>query len=383
MTIPSLQLDLIPISEWLPCQPPRGPGFGRQAARWKKLLIAGPCGAESEDQLLDTAKQLAAGNHVSLLRAGVWKPRTRPGAFEGNGEEALKWLVTMRKETGLPFTVEVANTEHVELALKYGCDVLWIGARTTVNPFSVQEIADAVKGTDVPVLVKNPLNADVQLWIGALERFNRNGIKKLGAIHRGFHHAVKTQYRNQPLWEIPIALKAANKDLPVICDPSHICGRRDILLQVSQKALDLNFDGLMVEVHRDPATALSDASQQLTPILFEEMLSKLVVRESTTDDAEFSHTLSTLRQVIDGIDEEIIQAFARRMDVVNRIGEFKRDQQVTILQLDRWLDILQTRVAAGESLGLDKDVLVELCQLLHKASIRRQTEVMNSVPHSK
>ena len=367
VTIPQLQLDLIPISEWLP-------------AKWKKLLIAGPCGAESEDQLMDTAKQLAAANHISLLRAGVWKPRTRPGAFEGNGESALKWLQTMRAETGLPFTVEVANTEHVELALKYKTDVLWIGARTTVNPFSVQEIADAVKGTDVPVLVKNPLNADMQLWIGALERMNRAGIKKLGAIHRGFHHGVKTQYRNQPLWDIPISLKAANKNLPVICDPSHICGRRDILQQVSQKALDLNFDGLMVEVHRDPATALSDAAQQLTPVLFEEMLAKLIVRESTTSNAEFEFTLAQLRQVIDGIDEEIIQAFARRMDVVNRIGEYKRDHQVTILQLDRWLEILQTRVAAGESLGIDKEVLVELCQLLHKASIRRQTDVMNSLP---
>lgn len=366
MTIPPLNLDLIPLSEWLP-------------AKWSKVIIAGPCGAESEDQLLDTARQLAAGNHVNLLRAGVWKPRTRPGAFEGHGEDALKWLQTVRKETGLPFTTEVANTEHVELALKYGTDVLWIGARTTVNPFSVQEIADAVKGTNIPVLVKNPLNADIQLWIGALERFNRSGIKKLGAIHRGFHSTVKTQYRNRPLWEIPIALKSANKDLPVFCDPSHICGRRDILQQVAQKALDLNMDGLMIEVHRDPATALSDAAQQLTPMLFEELLSKLIVRESSTDDEDFSHMLTSLRQVIDGIDDEIIQAFARRMDVVNRIAEHKRDHHVTILQLDRWLEILQTRVAAGESLGVDKDVMVELCQLLHKASIRRQTEVMNSV----
>lgn len=364
VTIPSLQLDLVPVSEWLP-------------AHWKKLLIAGPCGAESEDQLMDTAKQLATGGHISLLRAGVWKPRTRPGAFEGRGEEALQWLNRMRKETGLPFTVEVANAEHVELAMKYNTDVLWVGARTTGNPFSVQEIADAVKGTNIPVLVKNPLNADVQLWIGALERFNRNGITKLGAIHRGFHSAVKTEYRNRPMWEIPIALKAANEHLPVICDPSHICGRRDILLTVAQKALDLNMDGLMLEVHRDPATALSDASQQLTPALFEEMLTKLVVRESSTADADFSHVLSTLRQVIDGIDEEIIQAISRRMDVVNRIGVHKRDHGVTILQFDRWMEILQSRVAAGESLGLDKELLVELCQLLHKASIRKQTSVMN------
>lgn len=365
MTIASLSLDIIPIAEWLP-------------SKWGKLIIAGPCGAESEDQLLDTAKQLAATNYVSLLRAGVWKPRTRPGAFEGNGENALRWLETMRKETGLPFTVEVANADHVELALKYGADVLWIGARTTVNPFSVQEIADALKGVDVPVLVKNPVNADLQLWIGALERFNRNGIKKLGAIHRGFHTGVASQYRNQPKWEIPIALKAACPQLPILCDPSHISGRRDLLLAVSQKALDLNMDGLMIEVHRDPATALSDAAQQLTPKLFEDLLAKLVVRESTTHDAEFDHNLATLRQLIDGIDDEIIQAIARRMEVITRIGEYKKEHHVTILQLERWMEILQTRVVTGEALGIDKDVLVELCQLLHKASIRKQTDVMNA-----
>ena len=364
MSVPSLSLDLVPLADWLP-------------AKWKKPLIAGPCGAESEEQLFDTAKQLAQAGQVSLLRAGVWKPRTRPGAFEGRGEEALGWLQAVKKETGLPFTVEVANTDHVEAALKYGTDVLWIGARTTVNPFSVQEIADAVKGTDVAVLVKNPLNADLQLWMGALERFNRSGIRKLAAIHRGFHSEVKTQYRNRPLWEIPIALKAANSGLPIICDPSHICGRRDILLQVAQKALDLNMDGLMMEVHRDPATALSDAAQQLTPALFGELLSQLVVRESSTDDADFSNMLTSLRQVIDGIDEEIVQALARRMQVVTRVGEYKRDHGITILQLDRWMEILQTRVAAGESLGVDKDVLIELCQLLHKASIRKQTSVMN------
>ena len=365
MNTPTLSLDLIPLHSWLP-------------AKWKKVIIAGPCGAESEDQLIDTARQLAKGGHVSLIRAGVWKPRTRPGAFEGNGENALKWLQSMRNETGLPFTVEVANAEHAELALKYKADVLWIGARTTVNPFSVQEIADAVKGTDIPVLVKNPVNADLQLWIGALERFNRNGIRKLGAIHRGFHTGVSSQYRNQPKWELPIALKAASPHLPVFCDPSHICGRRDLILPVAQKALDLNMDGLMIEVHRDPATALSDAAQQLTPQLFEDLLEKLIVRESTAEDAEFDHNLATLRQLIDGIDDEIIQALARRMEIISRIGAYKRDHQVTILQLDRWLEILQSRVVLGESLGIEKDVVVELCQLLHKASIRRQTEVMNT-----
>ncbi len=365
MTQVQLNLDLIPLSEWLP-------------SKWKKPVIAGPCGAESEEQLLDTARQLASGGHVSLFRAGVWKPRTRPGAFEGNGETALKWLSAMRTETGLPFTVEVANTEHAELALKYNTDVIWIGARTTVNPFSIQEIAEALKGTDVPVLVKNPVHADLQLWIGALERFNRAGIRKLGAIHRGFHTGVKTQYRNQPLWENAISLKSSCKDLPVFCDPSHICGRRDLISSVAQKALDLNMDGLMIEVHRDPATALSDAAQQLTPKLFEELLNKLVVREQSTQDTDFSEQLHSLRQVIDAIDEEIIQALAHRMQIIDKIGAHKRAHGITILQLDRWLEILQTRVAAGESLGLDKELVTELCQLLHKSSIRKQTTILNS-----
>lgn len=365
MTQSQLHLDLIPLSEWLP-------------SKWKKPVIAGPCGAESEAQIIDTARQLAKQGTVSLFRAGVWKPRTRPGAFEGNGETALKWLSAMRDETGLPFTVEVANTEHAELALKYKTDVLWIGARTTVNPFSVQEIAEALKGTDVPVLVKNPVHADLQLWMGALERFNRAGIRKLGAIHRGFHTGVKTQYRNQPLWENAIALKSSCKELPVFCDPSHICGRRDLIASVAQKALDLNMDGLMIEVHRDPATALSDAAQQLTPQLFGELLGKLVVRDQTTTDSDFSEQLNSLRQVIDAIDDEIIQALAHRMEVINKIGAHKREHGITILQLDRWLEILQTRVAAGESLGLDKELVTELCQLLHKSSIRHQTKVLNS-----
>lgn len=363
MSIPQLHLDILPLSTWL-------------KSGKRKLLIAGPCGAESEDQVLETARAIAAIGKVSLFRAGVWKPRTRPGAFEGMGEEALKWLQQVKQETGLPVTVEVATTEHVELALKYGVDVLWIGARTTVNPFSVQDIADALKGVDIPVLVKNPVNADLPLWMGALERINRAGIKKLGAIHRGFHTAVKTQYRNAPMWELAIELKAACKALPVICDPSHISGRRDLIQDVAQRALDLDMDGLMIETHRDPATALSDAAQQLTPAMLDTLLGKLIIRDANIGDAGFEHMLSTLREVIDEIDQELIQAFSRRMQVVERIGEFKHDHGVTILQIDRWLEILRTRTAAGESLGLDKDLVVELCQLLHKASIRKQTEVM-------
>ncbi len=359
-----MELDLLPLSTWL-------------KSGKRKLIIAGPCGAESEGQIMETAKAIAENEKVSLFRAGVWKPRTRPGAFEGMGEEALKWLQQVQKEFSLPVTVEVANTEHVELALKYGVDVLWIGARTTVNPFSVQEIADALKGVDIPVLVKNPVNADLPLWMGALERMNRAGIKKLGAIHRGFHTAVKTQYRNAPMWELAIELKASCPALPLLCDPSHISGRRDLIAEVAQRALDLDMDGLMIETHRDPATALSDAAQQLTPAMLNALLEKLVIRDAYIGDAGFEHMLSTLREVIDEIDQELINAFSRRMQVVERIGEFKHDHGVTILQIDRWLEILRTRTAAGESLGLERDLVVELCQLLHKASIRKQTEVMS------
>ena len=363
MSITPLHLDLLPLSTWL-------------KSGKRKLIIAGPCGAESEEQVLETAKGIVSSGKVSLFRSGVWKPRSRPGSFEGKGEDALKWLNRVQNEIGLPVAVEVANAEHVELALKYGIDVLWIGARTTVNPFSVQEIADALKGVDIPILVKNPVNADLALWVGALERINRAGIKKLGAIHRGFHTSLHTQYRNAPMWEIAIELKATCPGLPLICDPSHISGRRDLIHDVAQRALDLDMDGLMIESHRDPQNALSDAEQQLTPSALNALLEKLVVRETSIGDAGFEHMLSTLREVIDEIDDEIIQALSRRMQVVERIGEFKHAHGVTILQIERWLEILRTRTEAGESLGMDKDIVVELCQLLHKASIRRQTEVM-------
>jgi chorismate mutase len=365
MAITPIHLDLLPLSTWLKS--------GR-----RKLIIAGPCGAESEEQVLETAKGIAANGKVSLFRSGVWKPRSRPGSFEGKGEEALKWLNRVQQEIGLPVAVEVANAEHVELALKYKIDVLWIGARTTVNPFSVQEIADALKGVDVPVLVKNPVNPDLVLWLGALERINRAGIKKMGAIHRGFHTSLQTQYRNAPMWEIAIELKATCPGLPLICDPSHISGRRDLIADVAQRALDLDMDGLMIETHRDPEHALSDAQQQLTPDALAYLLDKLIVRETSIGDAGFEHMLSTLREVIDEIDDEIIQALARRMQVVERIGEFKHAHGVTILQIERWLEILKTRTAAAEAMGIDQDIAVELCQLLHKASIRKQTDVMKS-----
>ncbi len=363
MSISPLHLDLLPLSTWL-------------KSGKRKLIIAGPCGAETEEQVLETAKGIAEIGKVSLFRSGVWKPRSRPGSFEGKGEEALRWLNRVQKEFGLPVAVEVANAEHVELALKYGIDVLWIGARTTVNPFSVQEIADALVGVNIPVLVKNPVNADLPLWIGALERINRAGIKKIGAIHRGFHTSLHTQYRNAPMWEIAIELKANCPGLPIICDPSHISGKRELIFDISQRALDLDMDGLMIETHRDPDAALSDAAQQLKPIALKELLEQLVIRETSIGDAGFEHMLSTLREVIDEIDEEIIQAVGRRMQVVERIGEFKQAHGVTILQIERWLEILRTRTEAGESIGMDKDIVVELCQLLHKASIRKQMEVM-------
>jgi len=362
-------LDIIPISDWLPL-------------RWKKFLIAGPCGAESPEQLLETARGIRAGGKAVLFRAGVWKPRTRPGAFEGKGEPALAWLQDVKKETGLRTTVEVATAEHAELALKYGVDVLWIGARTTVNPFSVQEIADALKGTDVPVLVKNPVNPDVHLWLGALERVNRAGIKKLAAIHRGFSTAIRTQYRNAPMWELAIELKGFCPQLPLFCDPSHIAGRRDLLHDVAQRALDLHYDGLMIETHIHPGEALSDAQQQLTPEGLEELLASLLIREASSGDHNFAYMLQTMRQLIDEIDDELLRALARRMEVVERIGEYKREHNVTILQIERWLEILRTRTAAGDTLGLDRDIVAELCQLLHKASIRRQTEVMRGKEQS-
>lgn len=348
---------------------------------WKTLHIAGPCGAESAEQLLAVAKALAADGRTSLMRAGVWKPRTRPGAFEGEGETALQWLADVKKETGMRTTVEVATAEHVELALKYGVDVLWIGARTTVNPFSVQEIADAVAGTGIPVMVKNPVHPDLALWLGALERLHRAGITKLAAVHRGFHTAIKTNYRNAPLWEIPIELQATVPELPVICDPSHIAGTRELIPQVAQKAMDLNMAGLMIEVHPDPDAAKSDAQQQFTPTRYFELLNDLLYRDVSAAHPEFESDLKALREVIDGIDEELLHMLARRQEVVAQIGTIKKKHGVTILQLERWIEILQTRGDTGQMLKIDKDIIVALCEVLHKASIRKQNEVMNN-PHA-
>lgn len=343
----------------------------------KPYIISGPCSAESEAQMLTIARELANSGRVDVFRAGVWKPRTRPNAFEGFGDEALEWLKTVKAETGLKVATEVANAQHVEKALKAGVDVLWIGARTSVNPFSVQEIADALNGVKIPVMVKNPINPDLQLWIGALERIAKAGITEIAAIHRGFSWFEKTPFRNDPKWEYPIELKRQFPELEIICDPSHIAGTRELLQMVSQKALDLNFSGLMIESHHDPDNALSDARQQIKPRVLLEMLATLQVRQSTSEDAVFLDRLEQLRSAIDEIDEELLQKLSARMALVDEIGEYKRDNNVTIYQVERWKEIMRTRSDWAKTLGLDVDFIRTLLHSLHKESIARQTEVMN------
>lgn len=347
----------------------------------KPYIISGPCSAESEEQMLNVARQLIGT--VDVFRAGVWKPRTRPNAFEGHGQNALDWLAAVKKETGLKTATEVANAQHVEAALKSGVDVLWIGARTSVNPFSVQEIADALKGVRMPVMVKNPINPDLQLWIGALERIAAAGIEEIAAIHRGFSWFEKTPFRNDPKWEYPIELQRLFPELEIICDPSHIAGSRDLLQMIAQKALDLNFAGLMIESHHDPDNALSDARQQITPDTLKEMLGKLQIRQATSEDAFFLNRLEQLRDSIDEIDEELIQKLAARMALVEEIGEYKRDNNVTIYQVERWKEILRTRLDWARSLGIDEEFIRALLHSLHKESIARQTEVMNRADSAK
>lgn len=341
------------------------------------LIISGPCGAESLNQVMQTAEGLKATGKVSLFRSGIWKPRTRPNAFEGKGEEALGWLQEVKQHYGFKTTVEVANAQHVELALKYGVDVLWIGARTTVNPFSVQEIADALKGVEVPVMVKNPIHADLQLWIGAIERIYNSGTNKIAAIHRGFHFYGKTKYRNKPLWQVPIELRTLFPDLPIICDPSHISGNRELILPVSQKALDLGMNGLMIESHVNPEAALSDAQQQITPVQLDELISKMVIRKQSTDDVAMTNKLSELRKIIDEIDDELLNVLRRRIQIIEEIGRYKKDHNITIFQLERWQEILRTRGQWADKIGLSRQHVEKICQLLHEESIRIQNGLMN------
>lgn len=341
------------------------------------LIIAGPCGAETEEQVLQTAKELSQIESIKLFRAGIWKPRTRPNAFEGVGERGLIWLTEVQKQFKLKTAVEVANAQHTELALKHGVDVLWVGARTTGNPFSVQEIADVLKGVDIPVFIKNPIHADLQLWLGAIERFSNSGITKLAAIHRGFHYAGKTKYRNKPLWEIAIELKTLLPELPIICDPSHISGNRELIPQVAQKALDLGMNGLMIESHINPSIALSDAQQQLTPFALKELLSNLVYRQPSSQNPECIDKLSQFRSMIDEVDDELLNVLKKRMTIIEQIGEYKKEHDLIIFQLERWQEILKSRPQWAEKLGIPRAYAEKIYQLLHEESIRIQTDVMN------
>ena len=356
--------NITPISEWLP------------KAR-RPYIIAGPCSAESEKQVISTAKELAKDKRINVLRAGIWKPRTRPNTFEGVGEKGLQWLKKAGEEIGLPVTTEVANAQHAEACLKAGIDILWIGARTTVNPFSVQEIADVLKGVDIPVMVKNPINPDLELWMGAIERLQNVGITKLAAIHRGFSSFEKTPFRNAPMWEIPIELKTKLPELEIFCDPSHIAGNRDLLSFICQKAIDLDMGGIMIEAHISPQTAMSDAAQQVTPSRLSNIFDELTVRKASTQNDHFKGQLEKMRALIDELDEEIIQKLSTRMGIAEKIGEYKKENNVTILQVKRWDEILKKRLALAEALGLGEEFTRKLLQSIHKESIRKQTEVMN------
>ena len=344
----------------------------------RPFLVSGPCGAETEEQVMQTAIELAK-QPVNLMRAGIWKPRTRPNSFEGAGEIGLTWLKQASKVTGIPVTVEVANKKHVEAALKAGIDVLWIGARTTVNPFAVQEIADTLRGVDIPVMIKNPVNPDVELWIGAIERMVKAGITKIAVIHRGFSSYEKTIYRNRPNWEIPIELKRRIPEIPMLCDPSHISGKRELLLPISQLAMDLNYDGLMIETHINPDKALSDSKQQITPVQLGELLSKLVCRKQSIDDTLTLRMIEGLREKMDNIDYEILNLIAKRMGIARRIGEYKKENNITILQAERWDEILQSRMQSGLEKELDKEFVKKLFEIIHHESIHQQALLMNTI----
>ena len=342
----------------------------------KPIVIAGPCSAETEKQTLETAHQLKKHENL-IFRAGIWKPRTRPNSFEGIGSKGLQWLQKVKEETRLKFTVEVAKAKHVELSLKHEVDILWIGARTTGNPFAMQEIADSLKGVDIPVMVKNPINPEVNLWIGAIERLLDNGIYNLAAIHRGFFTYNNSKYRNIPQWQLALDLKRKFPKLPMICDPSHITGNSNHILEIAQKAMDMSYDGLMIETHIDPKNALSDKNQQITPAELEKILNKLVIRNFETDDKEFKATLKQLRIQIDDLDIELIDVLKRRMDLVEKIGVHKKENKVTILQNKRWMEMLKSRVRYGEENGLSELFIQQLLKAIHQESIDKQNSVMN------
>ena len=338
----------------------------------RPFVIAGPCSAETEEQVMTTAMQLASkGCHN--FRAGVWKPRTKPGGFEGNGEKALPWLQQVKKETGMLVSTEVATPEHVELCLKYGIDILWIGARTTANPFAMQALADSLRGVDIPVFVKNPVNPDLELWIGAMERINQAGIKRMGAIHRGFSSYDKKIYRNLPMWQIPIELQRRIPGLPIICDPSHIGGRRELIAPLCQQAMDLGFEGLIVESHCSPDDAWSDARQQVTPDVLDYILSLLVIRDEHTT----TEGIRQLRSQIDDVDNELMNLLAKRMRICREIGVYKKEHNMTVLQATRYNEILEKRGAQGSLIGIAPECIAHIFELIHEESVRQQLEIVN------
>ncbi len=339
------------------------------------LVIAGPCSAETEEQVLKIAHELK-DTDVNYFRAGIWKPRTKPGMFEGVGALGLKWLQKVKKETGLKTATEVANKAHVELALEYDVDLLWIGARSTVSPFIIQEIADALEGTDKIVLVKNPVNPDLALWLGAVERLANANIKNLGVIHRGFSTYEKTKYRNIPEWQIAIELQQKFPDLPIINDPSHITGKRDMIFDVSQTALDLNFDGLMIETHFDPDNAWSDAAQQVTPTTLVQIMKDLKIRKESSAEKDYNVELNTLRAQIDVIDNQLIDTLSKRMKVADAIGEIKKSQNVAVLQSNRWNEILGKMILEGESKGLSEEFVLKMFKAIHQESINHQEKIL-------
>ena len=340
----------------------------------KPYLIAGPCSAESENQLLTIAK--AVEGTADVFRAGVWKPRTKPNSFEGVGKDALSWLKTIQKETSLKVVTEVATAKHVELCLESGVDMLWIGARTTVNPFYVQEIAEALRGVDIPVFIKNPTHPELGLWLGAFERLHKVGIKQLAAIHRGFYSYEKVAFRNDPKWEIPIKLRKEIRDLPIICDPSHIAGKAALVEDIAQTAMDINLDGLMIETHDNPSVALSDAEQQVTPIELSRIMNNLVLRDTKLRDEEFKGQLLNFRNQIDNFDAKIIELLNNRKQVVEHIANFKNENRLTIFQIERWFEILNTRKENANLLGVDEQMVEEIFALIHKYSILTQTKIM-------
>lgn len=361
----SLNFNIEPLESWAPVSE-------------LPLLIAGPCSAETEEQVLETAKLIEKDHRAMVYRAGLWKPRTRPGTFEGVGYKGLEWLRKVKEQTRLLTATEVAKGEHVKLAIAAGVDILWVGARTTVNPFSVQEIADALEGQDIPVLVKNPINPDLQLWIGALERIHQAGITKLAAIHRGFSPASDSIYRNDPVWKHPIELQRLIPDLPIICDPSHIGGKQDLIEPVGQKAFDLQMAGLMIETHCNPEVALSDAKQQVTPARLTTILDEIIWRHADAGDKTFNRSLESLRGHIDELDMKLIQVLANRMDYVDEIAELKKESEVTILQVSRYQEMLEDRLREAKSKEINPDFVKSIFEVIHQNSIKRQEAIMNA-----